>query len=88
MVRISASADCLEKGPGKKVEKHETNIARGTTDPWADSITGGTNIASKFSQQVAPHEFVGNSCISRKFGHQVAPLALAGNLVTRWRYLH
>ena len=45
-------------------------------------------IASKFSQQVAPHEFVGNSCINTKFGHQMASHALVGNLATRWRHLH
>ena len=45
-------------------------------------------VARKFSQQVAPHEFVGNSCISTKFGHQMASHALVGNFATRWRHLH
>ena len=45
-------------------------------------------LASIFSQQVAPQEFIGNSCISTKFGHQTASHALIWNLATRWRHLH
>ena len=45
-------------------------------------------IASKFSQQVALHEFLENSSISTTFSHQVAPLALVQNLATRWRHMH
>ena len=41
-------------------ENKKRNIARGTTDPWVETITGGTFIASKFSKhkQMVPHAFV------------------------------
>ena len=72
------------------------NIARGTTDPWVETITGGTlqlanlvNINRWYHMHLFEiHPPGGVTCIRKKFGHQVAPLALVRNLATRWRQLH
>ena len=71
-----------------------TNIARGTTDPWVDTITRGTlqlaNLANRWHHmhmlEIQPQS--GTTCISKKFGHQMAPFALVRNLATKWCHLH
>ena len=70
------------------------NIARGTTDPWVDTITGGTlrlaNLVNRWHHmhmlEIQPQS--GTTCISKKFGHQMAPFALVRNLATKWCHLH
>ena len=66
------------------------NIARGTTDPWVDTITGGTlrlaNLVNRWHHmhmlEIQPQS--GTTCISKKFGHQMAPFALVRNLANMW----
>ena len=70
------------------------NIARGTTDLWVDTITGGTlQLANLVNRWCHMHLFeiwppYGATCIRKNFGHQVAPLELVGNLATSWQPLH
>ena len=81
---------------GDRVRINKINIARGTTDPWVETITGGTlqlanlvNINRWYHMHLFEiHPPGGVTCIRKKFGHQVAPLALVRNLAIRWRQLH
>ena len=68
---LSTLSYILKKYFCKHCQRH--NGPMGWHHNWRHLIT------SKFSQQVAPHEFVGKSCISTKFDHQEAPLTLVRN---------
>ena len=60
-----------------KIYVRYKNIARGTTDPWVDTITGGTlqlaNLVNRWHHmhllEIQPPG--GATCVSNKFGNQV-----------------